>query len=186
MGNYCTYQDIEQYLETTLEASKQALLTNQIIPAVSRLIDQFTGFRLGWDRQPSVQEEGYGWIRDQYVYFAVHKPIINSISQLKYRNGSTWYTADSVEVEGDYWAKGRTTLYYGKTKCQIIYDGGYATIPPQIKHATAVVSIRVMKSAPAGFSDVIGADQFGNLIYAKLFPREVQMILSGKQRRALG
>lgn len=191
-GNYCALSDVKAYLSIT-GPDWDALITS-IIPRTSRFIDTYTDIPQGWD-QATLTETLPGVIDvNGYLSVMAGKPVVQSVSSLSltYDPRAAAVTADTAGIQLDpngrvwslapSWYGYRT---YSRLRVTINYTGGYNPLPDDVTHAAIVLTARMYKAKDAGWSDAVGSDQMGMLIYSKVMPREIAAILNQRKRVAL-
>ncbi len=189
-GSYCVQSDVESYLG--MATGSGGALMAALIPRISRFFDQATNMPLGWDSE-TVTEYLTGVVdRKGNLSVLVGKPVVNSVSAISvlYSPYAAALTVDLTTV----WLDGpRIRVMDGKLlwlrdwrlRVQVTYVGGYSPLPDDIVHAAIVLTARTFKAKDAGFSDVVGSDALGTLIYSKIMPREIQALVNTRRRVAV-
>jgi hypothetical protein len=188
-ADYCTAQDVKDYLQMTGAAYDTLLV--KMVTAASRLIDDYCQHPLSFDQETVTETVRAQVDKDGGLRVAVGKPVVISVSSF----GWTYSPSISPVVipTSQLWIEGYMVLapdaglgaYRNKPiRVAMTYIGGYSPMLGDIVHAARVLAARFFKQKDAGWSDVVGVEQFGTLVYNKVMPREVREMLDHCKRVA--
>lgn len=191
-GDYCTAQDVKDYLEIT--GSQHDTVLADLATRASRWLDDTCQHAKGFNQETVTDEQLRGIIdNDGNLVFAVKKAVANSITALAWgTNPTNFTTLDKTYCWAEWGLKGSHVVkwlggglqYYRRYPIivKVSYSGGYASVPEDLVHAAIIMAARAFKSRQAGFADVVGVAELGTLMFSKLAPAHVMLTIKNHKR----
>lgn len=186
--DYTTSTLVKSAMHTTKTADDTLLGT--LVTSASRVMDRLLTGRpdaVDYLKSETVSNEYIGGVTDKDGRMRCYprKPMIASVSALAYRYSplESWVTASSayITIESPAVLAWLTFERHRKVQVQISYTGGLATatasLPGDVIEAANILVIRMYQEAQAGYNDVIGVGELGQVFYIKAIPPRATKLL---------